>query len=70
MNNFKNKVLWVTLSLSLLFSFQFSFGYEYVGYRYPENNFPTFYVNQAGTPDCTVLVNFPIYKVRYKLGIV
>ncbi len=28
-------------------------GFEYTGRRWPSNGMPTFYVNQAGTPDCS-----------------
>ncbi|MBN2000762.1 hypothetical protein JW935_24650 [candidate division KSB1 bacterium] len=45
MYNYKIKIL---LIIFLLY-----FGYSYVGHRYPKNNFPTFRVNQAGTPDCS-----------------
>ncbi|MCL5268044.1 MAG: T9SS type A sorting domain-containing protein [Bacteroidetes bacterium] len=37
----------------LLFPATSLYAYKYVGYRYTKGNFPAFYVNQAGTPDCS-----------------
>ncbi len=48
----KNNLLWLSCVMSCLVC-QVMLGYEYNGYRYPKNNFPTFYVNQLGTPDCS-----------------
>jgi hypothetical protein len=35
-----------------LFFLQILFGFEYAGHRYSKNNFPNFFINANGTPDC------------------
>jgi hypothetical protein len=52
MYNNKIKIIQIFILCFLLYG-NIIFGYEYLGCRYSNNSFPTFRVNQDGTPDCT-----------------